>query len=332
MIELSRRAGIVDVAKKAGVSIATVSRVFNNTSYVSEDLVEKVIAAASSLGYKPNRVAQSLRKGRSRTIGFLVPDIVNPFFSSIVEGANRILYDTDYVSVVCSSSGDAEREGGLLETLYSSGIDGLVTVLLKEYDRHIDYVRLRGVPVVIVDDVVEEKKLSCVASDNYDGMKRLVEFLLNTGHKTFTFLGGSPETYSGKQRMKAFLDALKGRPGVRTEVISGEYTFESGFRMTDLLREIPQAVVCGNDLIAFGAIYRLKEKGFDIPGDVSVTGFDDVVFSKMSDPPLTTARQDPYLMGEVAAKSILEKLDGNGSDGNILLHTELVIRRSTRGR
>ncbi|HAA84997.1 MAG TPA: LacI family transcriptional regulator [Kosmotogaceae bacterium] len=329
---MTKRTSIIDVAKEAGVSIATVSRVFNENSYVSGELTQKVLRAADKLNYKPSRLAQSLRRGRSKTVGFLVPDIVNPFFSSIVEGASEVLNSKDYVSIVCSSSVDASRETDLLETLRLSGIDGLVTVLMEKYNSYIDELMTRGLPVVIVDEIIKTRNVCCVASDNYGGMKRLMRFLLNTGHRSFAFLGGNPSTFSAQQRMKAFRDSLRNETEASVDILTGEYTFESGYKMTRDLERVPQAIVCGNDLIAFGAMCFLKERGFSIPADVSVTGFDDVIFSKMSDPPLTTVRQDPYLMGQTAAEMLLRQFNGGIPDSIRLLETELVMRRSTCGR
>lgn len=328
----SKHVSIRDVAKHAGVSIATVSRVFNKTSFVSEELVEKVLTSARELGYHPNRVAQSLRKGQTKTIGFLIPDIVNPFFSSMVKGAEDFLKSLGYIILLCSSSGDREKENELLATFYSRKIDGLIAITLEENNPLIDSAISKKIPTILMDNIVNRPTISCVASDNYGGIKKLMNYLIETGHRSFVFLSGDPIIYSAKERLKAFKDTVEGRNDLDFEIVFGEYTYESGVEMVKKLKHIPDAVVCGNDMIAFGAMVELERRGFRIPEDVSVTGFDDILFSRMSRPPLTTVRQDAYLMGRVGAELLISAINEEIKNDVVLLETTLEIRGSTRER
>jgi LacI family transcriptional regulator len=332
---VTKRVCIKDVAKYANVSTATVSRVFNKSGFVSEQLCKKVLKAADELGYTPYRIAQSLRKGTTKTIGFLIPDIANPFFASIVKGANYLLESLGYVIVLCSSSGEKEKENELLDKLYNLGIDGLLVVLLEEYNDYLNKILSKGIPIVVMDDIVDKENVTCVASNNYEGMKKIMRYLISSGHKSFAYLSGNPDTFSAGERLKAFEDCLSNSDVFCSEIIIGEYTYESGFSMIDNLSFIPDAVVCGNDLIAYGAIRRLEENGYSIPGDISVTGFDDILFSNMIRPPLTTVKQNPYLMGKVGASLIIKLLSGDNINFHnkvIMLDTELIIRGSCNGK
>ena len=328
---MQKHPGIKDIARIAGVSIATVSRVLNGNSYVSPELSERVLKAAGKLGYQPNRIARGLRKGKTNTIGFLIPDIENPFFSAIVKGAENFLRKYGYTILLCSSAGKVEREDELLNVLYSHKVDGLMTVPLESQNPYLERIEKLSVPVVVIDDIINQKNISSVASDNYSGMKKLMQYLLDTNHRSFAFLSGDPHTYTGKERLQAFRDVMvQEKEKVEYEILLGTYTFSSGIEMLRKLRKIPDAIVCGNDMIAFGVLTELQKLHYKIPNDVSVTGFDDVLFSKMTNPPLTTVRQDYYMMGRVAAQLLIEDLNYKKRN-SILLKTELVIRGSSRG-
>ncbi|OAA27220.1 LacI family transcriptional regulator [Kosmotoga arenicorallina S304] len=327
---MQKHPGIKDIARIAGVSIATVSRVLNGNSYVSPELSKRVLEAAGKLKYQPNRIARGLRKGKTNTIGFLIPDIENPFFSAIVKGAEDFLRKFGYTILLCSSSGIAEREDELLNVLFSHKVDGLMTIPLESQTPYLEKIERLGIPVVVIDDIIKKKDVSSVASDNYSGMSQLMRYLLDTNHKSFAFLSGDPHTYSGKERLRAFRDVMvRQQENVEYEILFGTYTFNSGIDMLRKLKRIPDAIVCGNDMIAFGVLTELQRMRYKIPDDVSITGFDDVLFSKMTNPPLTTVRQDYYMMGEVAAQLLMDSLNYKKRD-SVLLKTELVIRGSSR--
>lgn len=327
---MQKHPGIKDIARIAGVSIATVSRVLNGNSYVSPELSKRVLEAAGKLKYQPNRIARGLRKGKTNTIGFLIPDIENPFFSAIVKGAEDFLRKFGYTILLCSSSGKAEREDELLNVLFSHKVDGLMTIPLESQTPYLEKIERLGIPVVVIDDIIKKKDVSSVASDNYSGMSQLMRYLLDTNHKSFAFLSGDPHTYSGKERLRAFRDVMvQQQENVEYEILFGTYTFKSGIDMLRKLKRIPDAIVCGNDMIAFGVLTELQRMQYKIPDDVSITGFDDVLFSKMTNPPLTTVRQDYYMMGEVAAQLLMDSLNYKKRD-SVLLKTELVIRGSSR--
>lgn len=323
---------IKDVAKNCGVSIATVSRVLNGTSYVSPKLVERVLNSVEKLGYKPSKIAQSLRKGETYNIGFLVPDISNLFFSSIIKGANDVLENEGYIIFLCNSYGDRKKEVKLLEKLFISGIDGLIVVPIDIHNNFIDFMTYKKIKVLVIDEIINKKNISSIASDNYNGMIELIDYLYVNGHSSFVFLSGNPSTFSARKRTKAFEDKMRDLKINDFKIILGEYTYESGIKMAKKIEKIPDAIVCGNDMIAFGVINQLKRDGFRIPEDVSVTGFDDVIFSSMVRPSLTTVKQDPYEMGRAGGQLMLKMLKGKEKNEIRLLKTQLKIRESTCGR
>ena len=324
------RVSIREVAMRAGVSIATVSRVFSKSLYVSPELEERVNTAAKELGYVPNRLASSLRMGSSGTVGFIIPDIVNPFFSEIIKGAGDYLTPLGYILLLTSSSGQVEKEDQMLEALYTRKVDGFCAILLGDDLSFLNRIVSQNIPVVLLDDIGNLADVSYIASDNYTGMRELMDYLLRHNHKTFAYLGGKGTTYSAKERIRAFRDSVENRE--KSEIISGDYSYESGIDMVRKLKRIPDAVVCGNDMIAFGAMMELERRGYNIPRDVSVTGFDDLLFSKMTYPPLTTVRQDASELGRAAADLLLRRINGMEVEKKVLLNTDLQIRGSSRER
>ncbi|PLV58293.1 LacI family DNA-binding transcriptional regulator [Thermotoga sp. KOL6] len=323
---------IRDIAREAGVSPSTVSRVINNSAPVSDELRERVLSTIEKLGYNPNPIAQSLRRGFTNTIGFVIPDITNPFFSLIVKGAEDFLKRKKVFLMICSSNHSVEEEEKLLQMLITRKVDGLLFIGAGSHNNVIKN-SLNKTKIVFVDRLYEGCEAPYVVSDNYNGMKNLINYLINIGHRSFVFLNGEKNTYSAKERLKGFLDALKERNVKEYEVYFGQFTYESGFSLAKKLRKIPDAIVCGNDLMAYGAIDALEEKGYSIPDDVSVTGFDDLPFSKHYKPSLTTVRQPFYEMGREAAKIIFHLINGKMKrKTGVVLETKLVIRETTKQR
>jgi LacI family transcriptional regulator len=326
---MKSKISIREVAEKAGVSTATVSRVLNKSLYVSPELEEKVNRASQELGYVPNRLARSLRIGSSGMIGFLIPDIVNPFFSQIVKGAEDYLRVKGYFIFLVSSSGDPLKEEELLKALYSRNIEGIGAILLGELPESIKAISSH-LPIVIIDNYQDWEGVSYVFSDNYDGMRKMMDYLIGAGNKSFAFLSGPVNTFSSRERLRAFEDAIS-EENSDCEIHFGDYTFESGREMLRRLKRIPNAIVCGNDMIAFGAMMELAEMKYDVPKTVSVTGFDDILFSRMTNPRLTTVRQDGYAMGKAAGEMLLRKISGQKTSSKVLLKTSLQIRESSNG-
>ena len=327
-----KRVSIKDVAKKAGVSISTVSRVINNSAPVSDELKSRVKKAVKELGYKPSGIAKSLRKGKTGTIGFIIPDITNPFFPHIVRGAEDYLRSKGYTLVLCNSDQDTKQEMKLLDALMEKYIDGLLFTGAGRYNPELEKVIEKGINVVFLDRIIEGINASYVIVDNKKGMRDLLSYLWKTGHKSFLFVNGSEETFSAKIRYEAFEEFMREYKVLHYEHYYTSFSYEAGYNFGLKIKKLPDAIICGNDLIAFGIIDALEKKGINVPKDVSVTGFDDIPFSKLYKPPLTTVRQPMYEMGIMAAKLLVKIINGKQKEKKgIVLEPELIVRNSTRG-
>ncbi|QTA37444.1 LacI family DNA-binding transcriptional regulator [Thermosipho ferrireducens] len=325
-----KRVSIKDVAREAGVSISTVSRVLNNSAPVSDDLKEKVENAIKKLDYMPSNIAKSLRKGKTGTIGFIIPDITNPFFANIVRGAEDYLRQRDYTLILCNSDQDEKQEVKLLETLISKHIDGLLFTGTGNFNPVLAEKIERGFNVVFLDRIIQGISASYVIVNNSKGMYELLDYLTVTGHKEFVFINGNKETFSAKIRYETFKKVM-GEKKLKFTHFYTNFSYEAGYNFGKKMKKMPDAIVCGNDLIAYGVIDALEDRGFKIPEDVSVTGFDDIPFSKHYKPPLTTVRQPMYEMGMKAAELLVKIIEEKqiNTEG-IILEPQLVIRGSTR--
>lgn len=328
---MPRRVSIKDIAKIAGVSQSTVSRVINKPNEVSEELRKKVMRAIKMFDYTPNSVARGLRKGSTKVIGVIIPDITNPFFPAIVRGIEDFLKKKGYSLILCNSDQDIEEEKKLLKLLYSKNVDGVIFTGSGEYNPEIEIFMSRDIPLVFLDRIYNEKSSSYVIVDNVKGMFELMTYLVKRGYRSFALLNGNKETFSAKARYEGFFKAVKEYDIKDYEVIFGQFTYESGHQMVEELSKIPEVLVCGNDLIAYGAIDKVEKLGLSIPEDVGVTGFDDISFSRHYKPPLTTVKQPAYELGKKAAELIFKMIESKKyKPKGVVLNPELVIRESTK--
>ena len=326
-----KKVNIKDVAREAKVSVSTVSRVINGSAPVSEKLRSRVERAIKKLGYKPSYIARGLRSGKTRTIGFIIPDITNPFFPEMVRGAEDLLRKKGYTLILCNSDQDPKIESELVEMLMDKHIDGLLFTGAGKKNKKLELAVEKGLKVVFLDRIMEGVNASYVISDNYGGMKALLEHLWKVGYKSYYFINGSEETFSARVRQKAFLDFVKENNIESYHHIFSSFSYEAGYIYTKKIRKIPDVIVSGNDLIAYGVIDALEEMGLDVPKDVGVTGFDDILFSKHYKPSLTTVRQPMYEMGRKAAQILITLIEkGSVKKKGYVLSTEVVIRNSTR--
>ncbi|MCD6099720.1 MAG: LacI family DNA-binding transcriptional regulator [Candidatus Marinimicrobia bacterium] len=324
---------IKDVAKLAGVSISTVSRVINSSSPVSEELKVRVYKAIEELHYEPNLLARSLRVGLTKLIGFVIPDITNPAFLTMVKGAEDYLRKKGYSFILSGADNDAGEELKLIKAMISKKVDGLIITCSGGCDPHLKELLKGAKNMVFLDRRCEKIDVPYVGVDNAGGIKQMVNYLIKTGHRSFAFINGDENTSTGKERYMGFIEALRENSIEDYQVLSGKFTYESGYSLVKKLKKLPDALVCGNDLIAFGAIDALENMGYSVPDDVSVTGFDDMFFSRYFKPSLTTVRQPIYDMGREAAKLLIGLLHERiKRKKEIILSTEIVVRQSTRDR
>ncbi|HEY8541844.1 MAG TPA: LacI family DNA-binding transcriptional regulator [Pseudothermotoga sp.] len=325
---------IKSVAKLAGVSISTVSRVINNPESVSEELRVRVRDAIQQLGYHPNQIARSLRTGSTKLIGFIIPDITNPAFLLMVKGAEDFLKRKGYTFIVCGTDHSTREETKLLRTLLSQNVEGMiVTCSGGQNSDFSQIVESNSIKMVFMDRRYENLKMPYVGVDNAEGVQKITDYLIETGHRSIVYLSGERNTSSAKERLRGFMNSVYKHDIKDFQVMYGKFTFESGYELTKKLKKIPDAIVGGNDLVALGAIEALSQMGYSVPDDVSVVGFDDMFYSKYSKPSLTTVRQPIYEMGYTAGKILWQVLSQeNIKKNSVILQTQIVVRETVKPR
>jgi len=330
-------ATIRDVAERAGVSVATVSHVINETHYVSSELRQRVVDAIEALDYRPNRLAQALSRQTIPLLALIVPDISNPYWSHVARAVQDLAEQHDHSVIVCSTDGLLKREMRFLRTL-SGWISGLILHPYHVTHEHVNRYIGGDIPVVIAGDflTVQEQppNWDWVGGDNQGGAQAAVEYLIGLGHRRIAFIQGPSGTPTGARRLDGFRRAFESA-GLSVDeglLIPGDYTRDAGRAgMAALLglEAPPTAVFCANDLIALGALQAAQLRGCRVPRDLSVVGFDDIDEAERALPPLTTVRQPPRRLGMVAAETLIERLEGRAEPRRIVLEFSLVVREST---
>ncbi|PKQ20797.1 MAG: LacI family transcriptional regulator [Actinobacteria bacterium HGW-Actinobacteria-6] len=329
---------IRDVAERAGVSVATASRVLTGSRKVTPDLVTSVQEAARTLGYRHNAVARALRRGRSNTIGMVVPEIGNPFFPAIVEAVERRLQESGRDLFLCDAQQDVGIELSRVQALADRQVDGLIIIPVSAAASRDALERIpHQTPVVQVDRFVEEYAADWVGVDDELGIGLAVEHLASLGARNIAFVNAKLDSSSAVQRYTGFKRAMA-RLGLPddTQQLFGTYRAEWGRAAAQELATgsvLPDAVVCGNDEIAVGVLREFRRRQIRVPEDVLVTGFDDIRFAALADPPLTTVRQ-PH---EQLAAECIRLLDARMAEQDtpvqrIAIAPSLVVRESTGGQ
>ncbi len=323
---------IKDIAEYTGVSYATVSRTLNNMSGVNQATREKILTAASEMGYRPNIHARSLKTNKTYTIALIVPDISNPFFADIALSVNEFAFEKGYTTILCSSNWNVEIEARQIEQLETQRVDGII---YKPAGRNpVDLSNLTA-PSVLISCLPGENS-TYIEVDNYRGGQIAAEHLCECGYKHFAFIGGTHESQSNQYRLDGYSERLKklGKDIRNENILYGDFSVESGYHMAARVMsgtDKPDAIFCGNDIIALGAQQYLLEKNYRIPEEIGLVGFDDILIAGLPQVLLTTIAQPRHLMGKTAAEILLRSIDGETIDKNhIILEPELVIRRSTR--
>lgn len=333
-----RAVTLKQVAQEAGVHASTVSRALNpaTRSMVVPEVVERVMASAAMLGYRPNLLAAGLRTGRSHLIGALVPDIANTVFSPILSGASDRLASDGYSIVVADVGTNPARHLELANQLVARRIDGFILATVSRDDPVVDFCLEHNLPAVLVNRAEERRRISAVVSDDALGMQLAVDHLVALGHVRIGHLAGPESVSTGFLRRRGFYDALSihGLPAEDYPYRSAEaYSREEGARAArQLLDAAPEitAIVAANDLLALGAYDTAAERGLSIPGDLSIVGHNDMPLVDMVAPPLTTVRISHREIGREAADLLLQQLTGGGSSTrNIVLAPALIVRGST---
>ncbi|AZO49900.1 MAG: LacI family DNA-binding transcriptional regulator [Mesorhizobium sp.] len=324
---------IADVARYAGVSVATVSHVMNRTRHVEPETAERVRAAIAALRYSPNSLARSLRRGETKTIGLLLPDNSNPFFASVARQIEDAGFVAGYTVILCNSDGSAEKEERYLSVLMAKQIDGLIFAGSSDHARVFSRL-LPDVPAVLLDREIHSVNVDSVLVDHDHGGYLAGRHLVGLGHKRIGVIGGPRDSSSSPARLRGFTRAL-GEAGVdlpASAVVDSDYHFAGGrLAMERLLTQAPDitAVFACNDLMAMGAITALRSRGLRVPDDMSLVGFDDIPYAVTTWPPLTTIAQPVEKIGTRAVSLLLERLGEPAAPSRREVLTPVLVERES---
>jgi LacI family transcriptional regulator len=334
---MKQRVTIREVARHAGVSVATVSHVVNDTHYVTPELHNRVFDAINVLNYRPNKLARALSRKAIPLLALIVPDISNPYWSAVARVVQDVTDHHDYSVIVCSSDGLPEREARFLRSL-SGWVSGMILHPYHLTSEHVSRLSGDQVPLVVLGDFTTPTKQPAhwdqVTSSNLEGARLAVQHLIQLGHRRIGFVQGAEGTPSSLKRLAGYRSALEqaGLPVVDELIAPGDYTQAGGRQAIETLLDRskpPTAVFCANDLSAFGALEVARRRGLDVPTDFSIVGFDDIDEAATTSPPLTTISQPPRLVGTVTAETLIERLGGRVEATRRSIPGTLVIRQST---
>ncbi|MHB8070840.1 MAG: LacI family DNA-binding transcriptional regulator [Candidatus Cryosericum sp.] len=319
-----------EIARKLGVSISTVSRALSKPEMVRPELRDLILKTAKEMDYKPNRIARAMVRGQSDLVGLLVPDITNPFFPAIVRGVEDEARKHGLNLIVCNSDGQVEKEKQYLHSLHDLAVAGVIVASASRHDAYV--ARLAAdVPVVVMDRKITAPLVAEVDVDNYGGSKAVVDHLAELGHRKLLYLSGPSHVSTAEERLHGFRDGCHIH-NIAYDIARAGFGIDDGYaamQRAESTLDGATGVVCANDLCAFGALARLADISVSVPGQLSVTGFDDIAFARIFSPSLTTVRQPTYEMGRRAVKAILDMRSGGAACLPIVLPVQLVVRGST---
>jgi len=330
---------IRDVAKDAGVSSATASRVMGNYGYVSEEVRTTVMESARKLGYRPHAIAKSMVKGETKTIGFVVGDIENPFFASLAKYVNALISLQGYTMMVYTTDENIEEEIRGVDSLISKQVDGLIIAPSSSNEiSHILAAQNSGISVVLVDRPLPNIQIDSVCVDNIQGMSEAVAYLIGLGHREIGFLSDSLEISSNQERLTGYTKAHT-ENGLSVDEglikITG-YTVMDGYRGAVALLSSPKrpsAVVTANNFMTTGFLLAAHDMGLVIPDQISLIGFDDMDWYKLTNPPITTISQPIKRIGQEISRILLSHMANKGEITHaetLTLNTHLIHRKSTK--
>jgi DNA-binding LacI/PurR family transcriptional regulator len=326
---------IKQVAKKARVSTATVSRIINGSSAVRPKTAQRVRQAIRALNYYPNTHARTLVSGRSRILGLIISDISNPFFPELVKGFEDVALQNNYEVILTNTNYDSTRMASCVQRMLERKAEG-VAIMTSEMNRQlIDELSRRGVPIVFLDVGSVRNRISNICVDYAQGIHEAVDHLCALGHRRIGFISGPLALKSARTRRSSFLECLKQYDLAKedTLIVEGNHKIDGGelamYRLLQLKRA-PTAVLTSNDLTAFGALRAIHHARLRVPEDISIVGFDDIELSQFTQPPLTTIRLPRTELGRIAFDALFRILRGDSQKGaEYRIETHLVVRSST---
>lgn len=342
----SKRVTIYDVAKEAGLSVATVSRVLSNSNYpIGKETRKKVLEVAKKLNYSPNLVGRMLKKSDSRDIGVIIPNISNPFYPQLVLGIETEARKHNYNILLCNSFRDVANEQKYIEIMYQKQVKGIILSTIREEHSFLRDLCQKGLKVVGFDQNIEDLECSKVSFDFTAGGIMAVDYLVKMGHKKIAFATSPLTRKSRKEIFTGYkLGILKNNLTYSEEYLyiakfekeleNGTFEFDSGLLIAEKClksKSRPTAIFAVNDITAMGIIHGLVSEGINVPEDISVMGFDNIEFSAMINPPLTTINQPAFETGRLACKILIETLENKEKNNiSIQLQPTLIERKSVK--
>jgi len=328
-------ATITQVASRAGVSTATISRVLSGVGGVSPELEQRVREAVAELDYQPNRLARNLRRQATQIVGLVIPDIQNPFFTSLLRGIENVLEQSGYTLLLSNTDEDERRERAHLATLRAEGVAGIIlTPTHNDPEKYRIYVD-GGMPLVLIDRSIPGANLDTVTVNNIQGAFDAVNHLVKLGHTLIGLVGGPDRVSTAYERKMGYLKALQdaGISPRQDFIQEGNMRQEGGREAMQRLLELPQppsAVLVANNLMTLGALQAIHQRNISVPGTISIVGFDDMDWAASLQPPLTAIMQPTYELGSAAAQLLIERMQKPDRPARqVILQTRLILRDST---
>jgi len=327
---------IVDIAKVVGVSYTTVSRALNNKKGVSSEMRDKIVKISAEMGYQPNTLARGLVSNSSKTIGLIIPDIMNPFFPKIARGVEDAASEKGYTVFLSNSNWDVEKEKECINSLVSNRVDGIII----NPNSTGDLVKLRDLkmPVVYVNTKFTEKDVCFINIDNVSGAKVATQHLIDIGYKRIGFVGGTVKSYSNNKRLESYIDTLENN-NIKVDrdiIVNSKFDTEVAYLETKKMLKIenpPDAIFAANDIIALGVMHAVSEQGLKIPEEFGIIGFDDISEAKLPQIQLTTMSLPKYLMGKKAFELLLEQMENDSiNTAQYTIKPKLIERNTTKKR
>ncbi len=322
-----------EVARRAGVSLATVSRVLNDTEYISEDTRRRVLEVVREFNYFKNVHARRLATGRSDIFGLVISEIANPYFPEIIRGYQATAWSRGYDVLICNTEYDQDRSKAVMRKLRESGVRGVAVMTSSVGQSMAHELIAAGIPLVFSNYDAVGKLVSNVCIEYEHGINKAIEHVVELGHRRCAVIAGPAENYTAVRIKNALVSGLTARGMKPVCVLESNYRVDGGasaVREVLARPEIPTVIFCGNDLIAMGAMSVLEDSGVSVPGNVSVIGIDDIFFSCLARPPLTTISVPREQLGIKAFEALERMLKVKRHKGiTYRLETDLVVRKST---
>lgn len=325
------RITIADVAREAGVSMMTVSRAINNKEGIGDATRQRVLDIIERMGYRPNTIARGLVTKHTGTLGLVVPDNANPFFSEIARGVEHAAYAEGYNVFLCNTEEDKDRELDVIQSLSEKLVDGIIVCSSRLEDDTLQEALSFYSATVLINRLLDHT--ITLRIDDIRGGQIATQHLLNGGHRVIGLIAGPKNSFSGRQRTIGYKMAMQAA-GVSCDADCIEHCLPMVDAGKDaahtLLTRNPQmtALFCYNDLVAVGALKACAERGYAVPERVAIVGFDDIFLSSLVTPPLTTCRVARYDLGRQAAHMVLAQIEGQHERSDVLVQPELIIRAS----